>query len=391
MTVADAARVAAPDAAPDAAPVAERLSWASEALHAAAALSAAHRLGVLAALASGPTGIEQVALACHTDARGTAVLLDALVAMGLVRAGDGGRFEAAVPDLSTVGALAAGGDLLVEAMRSGRAPLGCDAQAGAARVYPDSVSFLAALFAGAAEEVADRILDKGAGGSDRVLDVGAGAAPWSLAVARRSPRTRITALDLPEVLAATRRAVTTAGCADRFSYLAGDVFQVAIPVAAYDLVLLGNVCHLFDGPTNRRLLRRLRPALRRGGRIAIIDVLPSQNPAAERSIRLYAVGLMTRTSAGGVHGEEAYRAWLAEAGVGDIRVYDGSRTPPLSIVTGVPSEPRHGQPRHSQPRHASPGTASPGTASPGTASRQPTATQAGRERHGVRDEFRPVG
>ena len=63
--------------------VAERLSWATEALHAAAAVSAAHRLGVLAALESGPVRVETLARACQTDVRSTGVLLDALTAMGL--------------------------------------------------------------------------------------------------------------------------------------------------------------------------------------------------------------------------------------------------------------------------------------------------------------------
>jgi hypothetical protein len=63
------------------------------------------------------------------------------------------------------------------------------------------------------------------GGADRILDVGAGAAPWSLAIARRNPRCRVTALDLGAVLAVTRRAVATAGQADRFDYISGDVFD----------------------------------------------------------------------------------------------------------------------------------------------------------------------
>jgi hypothetical protein len=58
---------------------------------------------------------------------------------------------------------------------------------------------------------------------------GAGAAPWSLAIARRNPRCRVTALDLGAVLAVTRRAVATAGQADRFDYVSGDVFDGTRP------------------------------------------------------------------------------------------------------------------------------------------------------------------
>ena len=104
-----------------AATIAERLSWASDALHAAAAIAAAHRVGLLAALQSGPASVEQLAAACGTDPRSTGVLLDGLAAMGLVSIEDS-TARAEVPDLPTLGILATSADLLAEAVRSGRAP-----------------------------------------------------------------------------------------------------------------------------------------------------------------------------------------------------------------------------------------------------------------------------
>jgi len=313
----------------DRAAVAERFSWVSEALHAAAAVSAAHRLGLLTALDPGPVRAEDVARDCHTDVRSTAILFEALAAMGLVESSDDGWFRAAVPELSTVAAAGASADLLVEAVRSGRAPLGCDAPAGATRVYPNAVTYLATLLAAPAEAVAGLLQ-----GASRILDVGAGAAPWSLAIARGNPQCRVTALDLAGVLPVTRHAVGATGCADRFDYLSGDAFEVPLPPATYDLVLLGNLCHLFGGHANRRLFLRLRLALQEGGRIAVIDVMPSPDRATQRLVRLYAASLMTRTSGGGVHSEESYRAWLEEVGFHDICCVEASRTPPTSVVTG---------------------------------------------------------
>jgi SAM-dependent methyltransferase len=309
---------------------AERLLWASDALHAAAVISAAHRLGVLAVLEAGPVRPDDLAAQCRLDVRGVVVLLEALAAMGLVDLAVDGRFSTAVSGLRVLGTRSDSGDLLADAIRSGRAPLECDVPAGASDVYPDTVAHLATLVGPAAEAVAE-CLD----GAARVLDVGAGAAPWSLAIARRNPRCRVTALDLPGVLATTQEAVAAAGCSDQFRYLAGDAFTVPVPGSTYDLVLLGNLCHLFDAPTNRRLLQRLRPALRSGGRIAVVDVLPSvTDPASLRTVALYAAGLRTRTSSGGVHDEESYRAWLSEAGLHDIQVRQAGRTPPISLITG---------------------------------------------------------
>jgi hypothetical protein len=137
------------------------------------------------------------------------------------------------------------------------------------------------------------------------------------------------------VLPVTRHAVGATGCRDRFDYVSGDVFEVPLPRAAYDLVLLGNLCHLFDADANRLLFRRLRPAIGDGGRIAVIDVTPSSaDQVTRRWVNLHAVGLMTRTSGGGVHSAESYRAWLAEAGFRDTRFSQTSTTPSMSVVTG---------------------------------------------------------
>jgi hypothetical protein len=61
-------------------------------------------------------------------------------------------------------------------------------------------------------------------------------------------------------------------------------------------------------------------AIQPGGRIAVIDVLPSQEPAVSRSVQVYAAGLMTRTSSGGAHDEGSYGARLEEASFYEIRV-----------------------------------------------------------------------
>jgi hypothetical protein len=68
--------------------------------------------------------------------------------------------------------------------------------------------------------------------------------------------------------------------------------------------------------------------------MVLIDTMPSQDEVAQRSVRLYGVGLMTRSSASGVHGEGTYLAWFGQAGFRDTSVREVSRTPPVSIVVG---------------------------------------------------------
>jgi len=103
------------------------------------------------------------------------------------------------------------------------------------------------------------------------------------------------------VLLTTRGAVETAGVANQFQLQSGDMFTAELPPQAFDLILLGNVCHLFSAQYNRTLLRRLRPALRPGGVLAIIDAVPSNDPDQARQLTLYALGLRLRTTAGAVY------------------------------------------------------------------------------------------
>jgi len=142
---------------------------------------------------------------------------------------------------------------------------------------------------------------------------GAGAAPWSLALAARDPACLVTAVDLPAVLPATRRAVTDAGCERQFRFLAGDLFDVELGRGAHDLAIAGNLCHLFDEAANRRLLGRLHDALRPGGTLAVVDVMPGDGPTP-RWVALYELGLLLRTASGRVHPLAAYLGWLHDAG-----------------------------------------------------------------------------
>lgn len=147
----------------------------------------------------------------------------------------------------------------------------------------------------------------------------------------------MTAVDLPEVLGTTRRAVEAAGLTARFRFRAGDMFTAELSDAAFDMIILGNICHLFGPDTNRALLRRLRPALRPAGTLAIVDALPSGDPAQRQFLSLYSLGLRMRTSAGAVHPLETYTTWTQDCGYTDLSATPLSQAPPLALLTCHPS------------------------------------------------------
>ena len=59
-----------------------------------------------------------------------------------------------------------------------------------------------------------------------MLDIGAGSGVYSIPFALRSPKVRITAVDLPEVLKVTQRIAERYGIGDRLKTVAGDMAEV---------------------------------------------------------------------------------------------------------------------------------------------------------------------
>lgn len=276
-----------------------------------AAVRAAARTGVLERLSCAPSDPASLAAATGLDARLLAALLRALAALGVVAADPAGRYRA-VPQTAAVLALLDGAFAgLDEALRGRPPPDRVDTVEGATARYPSIVPLLGAVLTEAAKEVADRLARPGL----RVLDAGAGGAPWSIALARREPTCRVVAVDLPGVLGATRAAAKAAGVADRFEFVAGDLFGLPLR-AEHDLVIAGNLCHLFNPERTATLVARLAGALRPGGTLAIVD-LPG-DCADDPATAVYALGLVLRTSGGCLHDSGDFRRWLAAAGLVDV-------------------------------------------------------------------------
>jgi SAM-dependent methyltransferase len=303
----------------------EPLEYLNEVVSAAAAVQAAVRLGVLDRLNAGLGSAQELAAACQLDAQGAQRLLEALAALGLLES-HGGRWRPRLPNLSGLAGFVAMWNQLDVVLRTGRPIVRADTTSGAAALYPDVVGNLGTMLSTAAEQAATLLPS-----ATRVLDAGAGAAPWTLAYAARYPSCVVTALDLPAVMPATRRAVVDAGIEKQFEFLPGDLFEVELPRGRYDLAIVGNVCHLFDETANRRLLSRLYEALTPGGMLAIADIAPREGRRS-RSVALYELGLHLRTGSGGVHRLKAYFEWLANVGFQLPQIYELVDEPPLMLI-----------------------------------------------------------
>ena len=282
------------------------------------------RAGVLDALAAGPGDAAGVAQATGLAERPVGLLLDALAALGLLEPDEEGRHRLTpLARWLLAGSYRDLGDPywshLPAFLRTGTPMARMDSPAESEAHYQGQAAALAFMLAPAAEAAA-RTLDAGRSlAGSAILDVGAGSAIWSLTVAAQAPGATVTAVDWPAVLPVATGTARRLGLESRLTLRPGDYHRVELPAAAFDLAILGNVTHLETPAGNLDLFRRVRPALRRGGRLAIFDLFPGL-AAGDLNRALYALGLALRTERGRVYPPGELEALLRQAGFSPARL-----------------------------------------------------------------------
>jgi len=306
----------------------------------AAAIAAAHRSGLLEAVLSGPGTAAEQADRLGLEPRATAAVLDVLAAHGLVGR-DGDRYGTSGA-VATIDAIFPGGHAWVAALLdhvpvflSTGLPFGPYDGTAPEREssYTVTVDALGRMFAGVAEELADRL----PGSPRRILDVGAGSGVWSLAMAERTGA-HVTALDLPGVAEVFLELAARRGMADRTSALTGDFHEVRPPAGAFDRAVLANVVHLEPSARARALIARTAETLGPGGDLVVIEPVMQDTPTQRRAAAVYALHLVMRTRDGRAHGVQEIEGWMREAGleVEEPVVLEG---PPTALVAVVARRP----------------------------------------------------
>ena len=272
---------------------------------------AAVKCGVLQAFANGPMTAAAIAETSGLNLKAVTLLLRTLTAMELLEKEEAHYRPALIlsflahsyQDLSKQY-----WDYLPTFLETGIPMQRMDDPVESARHYKEQVHSLHWMMLAAAETVS-QMIDFNV---NNILDVGAGSAVWSLAIARHRPACKVTALDWPEVLPITQQYADKEHIGERFNTLSGNYHQVALAQASYELIILANVIHLEDEDGIARLIKRLRPALKPGGKIIIIDVFHHQKHG-ELNAALYEMGLSLRTGAGQVHEPKRVEKCLVDA------------------------------------------------------------------------------
>jgi SAM-dependent methyltransferase len=313
-----------------------------------AALRAAIELDLFAAIGEGSGEVASLARRCSASERGIRILCDYLTVMGLL-AKEHGRYHhsptsalfldprspacmASISRFMGNPAMTEPAKHLADIVRSGHTTL-----TGQGSVEPENPAWvefaqsMAPMMAPMTAPLGQIVLE-GLAGPVRVLDIAAGHGLFGIEVAKQHPQAHVVAVDWAAVLEVAQSNAQKAGVADRYEVLPGSAFEVDFG-GPYDIVLLTNFLHHFDHATCVGLLKKIRAALKQGGRAAALEFVPNEDRVSPPAPASFSMVMLTTTPAGDAYTFRELEAMYREAGYERITAHPVPMGP-HTVVTG---------------------------------------------------------
>lgn len=199
--------------------------------------------------------------------------------------------------------------------------------------HPDKEQiFAASMASNSSVEVRAVVRAYPFGELSKLVDVGGAHGHLLASILRRHKRLKGVLFDRPEVVAtaAERGLVTAPDLRDRCERVGGDFFE-AVP-AGSDGYIMKHILHDWDDARCVRILRNCREAMRRDGRVLVVENVVRPGNGAD-TVKLMDVNMMVAAPGGSERTRAEFRALFGEAGLRLKRVIPTAET--ISILEGV--------------------------------------------------------
>jgi len=313
-----------------------------------AAVKAAIELELFTAIGEGNTTAAEIAARCNASERGARILCDYLSINGLLTK-EGGRYGLTLDSaffldrrspaymggtlefLLTPSLISNFDDLATAVRRGGTVS---DEGGTVAPENPIWVKFARAMVPMAAmpAQVIAGMSEDLAGREIKVLDIAAGHGLYGIAFAQRFPEATVYALDWPAVLEVAKEHARAVGVGERYHTIEGSAFDADFG-EGFDVVLLTNFLHHFDPPTCETLLRKVRAALKDGGRALTLEFVPDEDRVTPPASAGFSLMMLASTPGGDAYTYAELERMFANAGYARSELRDLPASPQKLVVS----------------------------------------------------------
>jgi len=311
-------------------------------------ISAAVSNKVFDTLADGAKTVEQLSKQTGASVRGLRAIAHALVGLELLKKDRQSRYsltpESEAFLISNKPGTVAGffGSILPQLLsrwlrlsdtvRDGRPVVAVNQEADGTEFFSQLVENIIPMSYPGAQKLGDHLKLAKAKNDVRILDLAAGSGIWGIALAQKSPRVRVAAVDWAGMIPTTKRITEKFGVRDRFDFVEGDLLQADFG-NGYDIATLGHILHSEGEQRSRQLLKKAFGALKPGGTIAIAEWLVNDRRTEPMHSLMFAVQMLVNTERGDTFSFNEIKNWLEDAGFKRVRKLEAPGPSPLILAT----------------------------------------------------------
>ena len=311
-------------------------------------ISAAAGNKVFDALENGAKTAQEVANETGASPRALTILMNALVGLDLLKKDRRGRYsltpESAAFLISEKPGTHAGffGAIapqlisrwlrLTDIVREGRPAVAVNQETEGTEFFSQLVENIIPMSYPAAQKLGDHLKIAKTKNEIRVLDLAAGSGIWGIALAQKSPRVRVSAVDWAGMIPTTKQITEKYGVRERFNFVEGDLSQANFGTG-YDVAILGHILHSEGEKRSRELLKKTFRALKSGGVIAIAEWLVNDQRTEPLHALMFAVQMLVNTEKGDTFSFNEIKSWLEDTGFKKVRRIEAPGPSPLVLAT----------------------------------------------------------
>ncbi len=262
-----------------------------------------------------PKTAGDIARTAGIDSRATEILLDAIVALGLLKkTGTRYRNTLTAKQFLLKDSPWYQGDMLRHAdfLWKNWSDLDKVVKTGLPNrpAVSDNEPFIKAMHNNAILRVHNVIKNIDLRGVKKALDLGGGPGTYSTELARQG--IEVTLFDLPDTIRIARKVLGETKSRN-ITFRTGD-FLTDDMGSGYDLVFISQILHSLSPEQSRILLEKSRSSLNPKGKIAIQEFLLDKNRAHPVAGTLFSVNMLVNTPSGRSYSPQELKSWLKSSG-----------------------------------------------------------------------------